>query len=439
MITSPSRPRRSGVAVFTLAALGLAAAAAGPLAFSSASPVSASVLNGMNCPPAIQKLNVPIDSEYYDADNPAVTTSISTGALPPGISVRDSAVGGHYSGAPTKTGRYDFSLTVTDQYTNTQSINCIVDVVPTDSKIERLSGEDRYTSAVRIADAIETDTAPLIYIASGENFADALSASAIAAQRGAPLLLTPRGDVPNLVYNTVSSLDPTNIVVVGGADTLNQNVIDQLKRAEPTATITRIDGVDRYAVSRNLIQHPQFGAMASTSLFVATGQVFADALAASPAAATVPTPVLLVNGPLTALSAEEKALIASRGVTKATVFGGSDTVSTGIENDLRATAGTADRIEGVNRYVGSAKVVEKFFPTAGPSGTVYLATGATYPDALAGGVLAGVKKAPILLVSKSCMAAEVAAQVRRLNPAKIVLLGGPNSLDATLGTLPVCP
>jgi putative cell wall-binding protein len=49
-----------------------------------------------------------------------------------------------------------------------------------------------------------------------------------------------------------------------------------------------------------------------------------------------------------------------------------------------------------------------------------------------------MKKAPILLTSKTCVSAEVSAQVTKLKPMKIVLLGGPNPLDANLGTLPLC-
>jgi putative cell wall-binding protein len=104
----------------------------------------------------------------------------------------------------------------------------------------------------------------------------------------------------------------------------------------PTAKITRIGGADRYATSRALISDPAYGAVPSTTMFVTSGRVFPDALSASPAAATITTPVLLVDGQATGLSADEKTLLATRGVKSATVFGGTATVSTALEADLKA-------------------------------------------------------------------------------------------------------
>lgn len=161
-----------------------------------------------------------------------------------------------------------------------------------------------------------------------------------------------------------------------------------------------------------------------------------DALSASPAAAKIGTPVLLVNGEATALTPAEKTLLTSRGVTNATVFGGEDTLSAGVATDIKSVTGAVNRIEGDDRFIVSANITAANY--TGPTDTVYFATGANYPDALAGGVLAGVKSAPILLVRKYCVAPEVAAQVRALAPKHIVLLGGPASLDANLENLPLC-
>jgi hypothetical protein len=90
-----------------------------------------------------------------------------------------------------------------------------------------------------------------------------------------------------------------------------------------------------------------------------------------------------------------------------------------------------------NRDVGSARVAAKYFPATPPSDNVYLATGASHPDALTGGVLAGHDRSPILMVKQVVHVTEVAAQITRLTPERIVLLGGPDSPDA-LGSLTVC-
>ncbi|WP_372499753.1 cell wall-binding repeat-containing protein [Herbiconiux aconitum] len=65
------------------------------------------------------------------------------------------------------------------------------------------------------------------------------------------------------------------------------------------------------------------------------------------------------------------------------------------------------RIEGDDRFIVSANVSAEYY--TGPIDTIFVATGANFPDALAGGVLAGTAKSSILLVQKCCVAAEVAA------------------------------
>lgn len=425
----------------TLGRVALAVSVAIPLAFSSAAPAQASgILNGWLCPDGVANLGTPFDSEIWDSENTTVTASISEGALPDGLRIETpTGLGGHVKGTPTKLGQFRFTMKIEDQYRHTDTRSCYMDVAPAGSRVSRIGASDRYEESVVIAQKFAIlGTQPLIYLASGENYPDALSASAIAAQHDAPLLLTARDRLPGTVGSTIAAFEPGEIVVLGSTSTISESVINELYRLAPDARITRIGGADRYATSRALIAHPSLGAAGSTELFAASGRVFPDALSATPAAATIKTPVLLVDGQAMALNADEKALLTSRGVKKATVFGGSDTLSSGLEADLKAVTGTSARIEGSDRYAVSAHTVGKFFPAAKPSDTVYFATGANYPDALTGGALAGATNSPILLVSKSCVTAEVAAEVNRLNPKKIVLLGGPDTLDAGVGDLPVC-
>ncbi|MFB2583773.1 cell wall-binding repeat-containing protein [Herbiconiux liukaitaii] len=363
--------------------------------------------------------------------------TISAGALPDGLALvpRDH-LSPRIVGAPTKVGSFSFTMSFSQSDGGAGVKSCVMDIVPTGSIVERIHGEDRYDVAANVAQQVAPGTAPVVYVASGENYSDALSASAIAAQRNAPLVLATSTGLPNYVYNVVNGFEPANIVVVGGEASLKPELVRQLENMSNNATVTRIGGADRFAVSRALITHPQFGAMPSTSIYVASGLKFPDALSASPAAAKIKTPVLLVNGEATVLTTDEKALLTSRGVTTTTVFGGEDTLSAGVAADLKTVTGSLTRIEGDDRFIVSANIAAANHTS--PVDTIYFATGANYPDALAGGVLAGVKGAPILLVRKNCVADEVAVQVRALKPNHIVLLGGPASLDANLENLPRC-
>ncbi|HEX2141712.1 MAG TPA: cell wall-binding repeat-containing protein, partial [Candidatus Limnocylindria bacterium] len=54
---------------------------------------------------------------------------------------------------------------------------------------------------------------------------------------------------------------------------------------------------------------------------------------------------------------------------------------------------------------------------------VYVATGANFPDALAGGPVAGMGDAPLLLVPGTSVPPSVKQELLRLNPDKVVVLG----------------
>jgi putative cell wall-binding protein len=60
-----------------------------------------------------------------------------------------------------------------------------------------------------------------------------------------------------------------------------------------------------------------------------------------------------------------------------------------------------------------------------PNGSkaVYLATGTNFPDGLAGDPVAGLRGAPMLLAPADRLPPEVAAELQRLNPSTVIILG----------------
>jgi putative cell wall-binding protein len=67
-------------------------------------------------------------------------------------------------------------------------------------------------------------------------------------------------------------------------------------------------------------------------------------------------------------------------------------------------------------------------------GTVYVATGANFPDALAGGPAGVINDAPILLVRQNAVPSETAAELARLGPSTIVVLGGASVVSSSVVT-----
>lgn len=86
------------------------------------------------------------------------------------------------------------------------------------------------------------------------------------------------------------------------------------------------------------------------------------------------------------------------------------------------------RIAGKNRYETAIAVSRSGYPTTAK--VVYLATGADYPDALAAAPAASKQGGPLLLTSSASLPTKVAEEIRRLDPAKVVVVGGTEAVSA---------
>jgi putative cell wall-binding protein len=95
-----------------------------------------------------------------------------------------------------------------------------------------------------------------------------------------------------------------------------------------------------------------------------------------------------------------------------------------------------DSLYGTDRYGTAAKVALALSSAVKSSGgtidTVYLASGQTFPDALAGAALAGSTDQPVLLTTSTRLPTGTSRVLAALKPTKIVILGGPGSVSDTI-------
>ncbi|WP_285116155.1 cell wall-binding repeat-containing protein [Leifsonia sp. fls2-241-R2A-40a] len=85
---------------------------------------------------------------------------------------------------------------------------------------------------------------------------------------------------------------------------------------------------------------------------------------------------------------------------------------------------TVTRLAGADRYATAVALSKAGFPSSAP--TVVVATGANFPDALAAGPVAGFVNGPLLLTAPGALRADVSAEITRLKPSKIIVVGGVN-------------
>jgi glucose/arabinose dehydrogenase len=119
------------------------------------------------------------------------------------------------------------------------------------------------------------------------------------------------------------------------------------------------------------------------------------------------------------------------------VLGGEEAVSAGVEDALAGlTDGSVERLSGPDRYATSAAIAREAFGGTAP--TVYMTTGLDFPDALAGGVVAGTEGAPLLTVDPRCVPDPVLAELDRLAPDMLVVLGGTGAVSEDAADLVPC-
>ncbi|MCW2680495.1 MAG: N-acetylmuramoyl-L-alanine amidase family 2, partial [Frankiales bacterium] len=155
------------------------------------------------------------------------------------------------------------------------------------------------------------------------------------------------------------------------------------------------------------------------------GASFPDALAGGPAAAALGGPVLLVQRdrvPQVVLD-ELRRLRPERVL----VLGGEAAVSATATAQLAREPFVVQRVAGAGRYETAAQVSSTVF--ASPAPLAYVATGADYPDALAGAAAAGAVRAPLLLVARDSVPSATAQELARLDPERIVVLGGAGAVS----------
>lgn len=150
-------------------------------------------------------------------------------------------------------------------------------------------------------------------------------------------------------------------------------------------------------------------------VYVVTNRAFADALSVSGVTGATRGVMLQVDPDDPAAN---DAALAELDPDRIVVVGG----TAAVPDDAFTVPADRERIGGTNRFDTAARISRSTYDTGVDA--VYVATGANFPDALSGGAQASTVQAPILLVDGGRMPEETEAELARLDPAEIRVLGG---------------
>ena len=293
--------------------------------------------------------------------------------------------------------------------------------------MQRFAGSDRFDTAAKIScESGLFDEADTVVLANGMNFADALAGVPLAAAYDAPILLTRVNSLPDVTLAEIKRLKAKNIIILGGEKAVGREVEQTLEEnGYNDKSIKRLAGETRFGTAVKVAkQLEKKTGKTPDYLYFVVYDNFADALSAGTAAALSGSPILYVtkNGqPDKDTSAYIKSVRSS--IDMAYIIGGTAVISSEKEKIVKELLSKpVERIWGKNRYETCIAINTKFADVL--SGDhICAAKGLDFPDALAGGVFAAKRKAPLMLADNALSNSQI-TYLRKKNAKTTYVFGG---------------
>lgn len=281
---------------------------------------------------------------------------------------------------------------------------------------ERIVTSSPAETAVSLSEEFFGAGADVVYVANGSSGVDGLTVGTSAGFVTGPLLLSETDRLPEATMTELRRLAPSRIVVIGGTAAISTSVTDALTPLG--AAIERVGGANRYETAALLsrLTAPD----GADTVYVTTGQGGADALAAASVAGGTGSPVLLTRrDDVPGVTRDELVRLRPRRVI---VVGGAAAVSGEVLTNLAQAvpSATVSRAAGADRFDTSVEI-SRLTVTA-PTEVAFLVPGSNVRSA-SGAPATGA--GPVLLTRDDCIPARVDAELTRLRPQRVIVLGSP--------------
>lgn len=267
--------------------------------------------------------------------------------------------------------------------------------------VERNAGRDRLATALSVSGrTFGAGSVDAVVLARADRYPDALSGAPLAAVLGAPVLLTGPDALDSRVLAEIRRLGAREVVLLGGRAALGAQVERALRSAGVAAT--RIGGRDRFDTAAMVAAELERRGGRSDLVYVVEGadadpgRGWPDAVAAGFLAGLRRAPVLLVT--TDSAPTATQAWLERRRPRTAVVVGGTGAISDRVATNVSRHAHVVRRAAGGTRFDTSLALVNEALEHGATAGSVWLATGSDYPDALSAGAAAAAQNGVLLLV-----------------------------------------
>lgn len=295
------------------------------------------------------------------------------------------------------------------------------------TSVNRIAGSDRYETAVAISQSGWPGGSDSAVLAYGANFPDALCAGPLANKYKCPILLTGSLILNNATAQELKRLKVNKVYIIGSHAVISQDIERQLSSLGISAV--RIAGQDRYETSLKVAQEVGI----SKGVFVTTGLDFPDALSIAPIAAANGMPILLV--PRDELTSQQKDFLTKNKIPNSYIVKGYSDISNNVVDQFPNN----EVITGADPYVRNINLIQQFESSLDLD-TIYVATGESFPDALAASALAQKGQNALILLRRDTIPYSAQSFIRSKLISKFSVLGGTSVIstwtEATLKDLP---
>lgn len=288
-----------------------------------------------------------------------------------------------------------------------------------DERISRISGKDRYDTAINISKEIFPKGSRYAIVANGQEFADALVGGTLATQEKAPILLSEKNYISRETLNEINRLNPEKVFILGGINTLSDDVFYEV--AGLRTNVERLSGSNRYETaiairSKRMNLAPEL--VYSDNHATMNGYDFADSLTAAPFIGQSYSLSLLPN--------------IENGKPAYMIFGGYSSVPK--QEDEGKYEGVPIRYSGKDRFGTAVEVAKAYKPILNKDiDTIVLVDGMNYPDALASAPVSSMNNGAILLTNGNSLNKTTKDYIKsNKNIKNIIIVGGVKSVPSNV-------
>lgn len=231
--------------------------------------------------------------------------------------------------------------------------------------------------------------------------------------------ITARSDIHAMALSGTAAAAASRATYAGASSAAGAVTVSVIVGRQLGTLTRRLGGSDRYDTSTIIsAAEPSHG----STVIIATGEKFPDALTASGLAGCLDAPVLLVSKDDVPpkVASEIKRL----GARHAIICGGTPSVSSAVESQLRHMGVSTERLAGSTRYETAVAIAKRIRKITGRSDRVFLARGDAFPDALIVSPLAYTTHTPILLSGTDKLRDSTAAQLTSAHYGSATIVGG---------------